>query len=102
MVGEPLAEEEAVRIAHQICKALLELHQATPMIVYRDLKTENIMLTSDEKVKLIDFNISRSYQEGKKRDRFLIVRVFSYITTWFLFFLVAIMFSSIFESIIGL
>lgn len=72
MVGEPLAEEEAVRIAHQICKALLELHQATPMIVYRDLKTENIMLTSDGKVKLIDFNISRSYQEGKKRDTILL------------------------------
>ena len=38
------------------------------MIVYRDLKAENVMLTMDGKIKLVDFDISRKYQEGKKRD----------------------------------
>lgn len=72
MMGESLQEEEAVRIACQICKALLELHHATPMIVYRDLKAENIMITSQGDVKLIDFNISRSLKEGQKRDTVLL------------------------------
>ncbi len=71
MMGEPLAEEEAVRIAKQICEALLELHQATPMIVYRDLKTENVVITKVGNVKLVDFDISRSFHEGKKRDTVL-------------------------------
>lgn len=71
MMGEPLAEEEAVRIAKQICKALLELHHATPMIVYRDLKTENVVITKEGHVKLVDFDISRSFHEGKKRDTVL-------------------------------
>lgn len=72
MMGEPVPEEKAVKIARQICKALLTLHHAEPMIVYRDLKTENIMLTSDGKIKLVDFNISRSFQQGKKRDTVLL------------------------------
>ncbi len=72
MMGEPLIEKEAVKIACQICKALLELHHATPMIVYRDLKSENIMITTDGNVKLVDFDISRTYQEGKKRDTVLL------------------------------
>lgn len=72
MMGEPLLEENAEKTARQVCKALLELHCATPMIVYRDLKTENIMITSEGTVKLIDFDISRSFQEGKKRDTILL------------------------------
>lgn len=72
MMGEPLAEDVAVKIACQVCRALLELHHATPMIVYRDIKAENIMITTEGDVKLIDFNISRSFQEGKKRDTVLL------------------------------
>lgn len=72
MAGSPLPEEEATRIACQIGKALSELHHADPMIVYRDLKTENIMITTDGNVKLIDFNISRTFQKGKKRDTALL------------------------------
>ena len=72
MMGEPLTEDVAVKIASQVCRALLELHHATPMIVYRDIKAENIMITTEGDVKLIDFNISRSFQEGKKRDTVLL------------------------------
>ena len=68
MVGEPLKEQQAVNIARQICEALKCLHNAVPMIVYRDLKTENVMITSQEQVKLVDFDISRKFQEGKNRD----------------------------------
>lgn len=68
MMGEALPETEAIKIARQICEALQLLHSSSPMIIYRDLKAENVMLTSEGKVKLVDFDISRKYQEGKKRD----------------------------------
>ncbi|MBQ8803870.1 MAG: serine/threonine protein kinase [Tyzzerella sp.] len=72
MMGEALSEEKAVKIGRQVCKALIDLHHAEPMIVYRDLKAENIMVTSNDDVKLVDFNISRTFQEGKKRDTVLL------------------------------
>lgn len=68
MMGEPLEESQAVRIAIQICQGLLRMHQHEPMLIYRDLKPENIMIQGDGSVKLIDFDISRCYQEGKNRD----------------------------------
>lgn len=68
MMGEPLEEENAVKIAIQIAQGLKSLHDYRPMIIYRDLKPENIMITPEGKVKLIDFDISRKYQEGKLRD----------------------------------
>ena len=72
MMGEPLSVETAVKLARQVCQALCKLHHFTPMIVYRDLKTENIMVTAEGTIKLIDFNISRSFHEGKKRDTVLL------------------------------
>lgn len=71
MMDEALGKEEAVQFACQICEALSCLHNALPMIVYRDLKPENIMVTVDKEIRLIDFHISRQYQEGKNRDTVL-------------------------------
>lgn len=68
MMGEPLDEEDAVKIAIQIAQGLKNLHDYQPMIIYRDLKPENVMITLEGNVKLIDFDISRKYQEGKLRD----------------------------------
>lgn len=68
MMGEALEEERAVAIAIQIGQGLKSLHDYQPMIIYRDLKPENIMITPEGNVKLIDFDISRKYQEGKLRD----------------------------------
>lgn len=68
MMGEPLEEAVAERFAVQICRALMELHNHEPMIIYRDLKPENIMVCAENRIKLIDFDISRYYHEGKNRD----------------------------------
>lgn len=72
MMGTPLSEDLAVHFAVQICQALRCLHENSPMIIYRDLKSENIMITPQNEVRLIDFHISRQFQEGKKRDTALL------------------------------
>lgn len=63
-----ISESETVRIMMELCEALQTLHNATPPIICRDLKAENIMIDQNGNVKIIDFNIARTYQDGKKRD----------------------------------
>jgi len=54
----PLAIEEAVDIAKQICDALTQAHEHN--IVHRDIKPHNIMLRKDGRVKVTDFGIARA------------------------------------------
>lgn len=63
-----LSEEEACSIVCSLCRALEPLHMAQPAIVCRDLKPENVMLTSQNHVVLVDFDIARVVSPGKTRD----------------------------------
>lgn len=55
--------------AKQICDVLNYLHNMTPSpIIFRDLKPSNIILTHEDKIKLIDFGIAREYKEGCIED----------------------------------
>ena len=57
---------EARKVVSSVCDALGVLH--THGFVHRDVKPENVMIARDGSVKLIDFNVSREYKEGKERD----------------------------------
>ena len=56
--GGPLLPERAVEITLSICAALEAAHAQG--IIHRDIKPQNIFITSDNQVKVMDFGIARS------------------------------------------
>jgi eukaryotic-like serine/threonine-protein kinase len=69
MVREGLPAERIREITIQILDALDYIHRKG--VVYRDLKPQNIMITKDNRIKLIDFGIARFYKAGKRKDTVL-------------------------------
>ncbi len=54
----PDSLEETIKIAKQICAALMHAHEKD--IIHRDLKPENVMILPGETLKLMDFGLARS------------------------------------------
>lgn len=61
-----LDEAETKNIIGQVCDGLIFLHNHN--IIHRDINPNNIMITKDNAVKIIDFDISRSVKKGAKSD----------------------------------
>ncbi len=64
--GHVFTERETVRIALSLLGALEILHQKG--IVHRDLHPGNILISTDQVVKLLDLGIAREVKAGKSRD----------------------------------
>lgn len=56
--GHKFTEKETLKYAKQLCEALSYLHAQNPPIVHGDIKPDNVMITPEGNVCLIDFNIS--------------------------------------------
>lgn len=67
-----ISYEERREILLQIIDGLNYLHHASPPIIHRDLKEENIMIDKENMVKIIDYDAAKRYQKNEPRDTVLI------------------------------
>jgi serine/threonine protein kinase len=66
---KPFEEEKALRLGIQICEILCYLHNLSPEpVIYRDLKPSNIIVTGEDRLRLIDFGVVRRYDPDKDCD----------------------------------
>ena len=64
-----IKEEVVINWSKQLCDVLIYLHNQNPNpIIYRDMKPSNIIVTNDNKVKLIDFGIAREFKIENNSD----------------------------------
>lgn len=67
-----LNEDIVIKYMIELCEALERVHNLTPYIIHRDIKPANIIISNDEVLKLIDFDISRIYKQGENMDTTLL------------------------------
>lgn len=65
---KPLPIEQSVQIAIQLCDILHYLHSQNPPVIHRDIKPQNIIVNEEGEVNLIDFGISRTYDQAASED----------------------------------
>lgn len=65
-----LSEEDAAFYICELCDILIQIHRAG--IIHRDIKPSNIIITEENKLYLIDFDISRVYKNDKNLDTALL------------------------------
>lgn len=56
-------EPEASRFFHQIMAGVEQIHRMN--VVHRDLKPENLLLDEQKNIKIVDFGLSNTYQDGQ-------------------------------------
>ena len=66
--GRPLAPEDVLHWAKELCQVLYYLHSRPKPIIYRDLKPSNIMLKPDGDICLIDFGTAYTCKEKRSGD----------------------------------
>lgn len=64
----PLDERRAGELICRLCSMTAQLHKMTPPLVHRDLKPQNMILTEEDNLFLIDMGTVRAYREEAAHD----------------------------------
>ena len=62
------SEQAVTDWIRQLCRILSNLHHCSPPIIHRDIKSSNIILTSDGRIKLLDLSAARQDSDRKSQD----------------------------------
>lgn len=63
----PISQSDVIALAMQMCEILQFLHSMKPSIMHLDFSPENLLLSEENRIVLIDFNIS--VEENSMRTR---------------------------------
>ncbi len=80
--GKPLAEAQVLGYAHQLCDALIYLHQQNPPLIHRDIKPANIRLTPDGLIKLVDFGLLKQGTDKTGSSRMGLTPAYAPLEQW--------------------
>ncbi len=64
----PFPEAKAVEIGRMVCEIVLQLHRGTPPVVHRDIKPQNLILSPDGAVRLVDLDAAETLSAEKTED----------------------------------
>jgi len=64
--GQKVSEADAINFICQLCLILDKIHQRG--IIHRDVTPDNIIVTAEKRLALIDFGIARTYKEEQDQD----------------------------------
>jgi len=67
IAGSPLSQRRAIDYALQIANGLAAAHEKG--IIHRDLKPDNIFITNDGRVKILDFGLAKLTQPDSDREQ---------------------------------
>ncbi|RDY28213.1 serine/threonine protein kinase [Romboutsia weinsteinii] len=67
-----LGEEVVIKYMISLCDVLDIIHNLDPPVIHRDIKPSNIIISNDNVLKLIDFDIARTYKDGENMDTTLL------------------------------
>ncbi len=62
------SEKETAKIISEVCSGLADFHKRQPPVIHNDINTSNIMICDDNRVKLFDFDISRTYKKEASKN----------------------------------
>lgn len=74
----PMAQEQVIKLAVQMCDILAHLHSATPPVVHRDFTPQNLLVQNDGTVKLIDFGVALEQTDHTRLEKSVMVGKQSY------------------------
>ncbi len=68
----PFRIREANEILCRLCGMTGQLHQQKPPIIHRDIKPQNIVLTDEKELFMVDMGTARKYKENSSQDTSLV------------------------------